>query len=169
VARILIVAGGCRGRRLASELVRAGHPARVTTRSEDSRPAIEATGAECWIGEPDRPITLTGALDQVTVACWLLASATGPPAQLQALHTSRAQAFFARAIDTPLRGFVYEAPAIAASAEALAAGERIVGALAERNALPVAVVRAPADSDAWLAQALSAVDSLIRRTPPRSG
>jgi uncharacterized protein YbjT (DUF2867 family) len=169
VARILIVAGGCRGRRLAAELVRAGHPTRITTRRKEARAAIEASGAECWIGDPDRLTTLNGALDRVTVVCWLLASATGPPAQLHALHTSRLRAFLGRMIDTPVRGFVYEAGGIAVSDETIAAGERIASALAERNALPVAVVRSPTDSDPWLAQAREAVDSLIAGMPPRSG
>jgi uncharacterized protein YbjT (DUF2867 family) len=169
VARILIVGGGCRGRRLASGLVRAGHPTRITTRRKDSRALIEASGAECWIGDPDRLTTLSGALDRVTVVCWLLASASGPQAQLQALHTSRLRAFLGRMIDTPVRGFVYEAGGIAVSDEALAAGERVVGAVAARNALLVAVVRAPTDSDPWLAQARVAVDSLIAGVPPRSG
>lgn len=168
MARILIVAGGCRGRRLATELVRAGQRARITTRREAARAAIESCGAECWIGEPDRLATLRGALDQVTVVCWLLGSATGPPAHVHALHTSRLQSFLAQAIDTAVRGFVYEAGGLADSAEALAAGEQIVGAVAERNALPTAILRSPADSEAWLGQALSAVEALIGRTPPRS-
>jgi hypothetical protein len=121
------------------------------------------------MGDPDRLTTLSGALDQVTVVCWLLASATGPPAQLQALHTSRLRAFLGRMIDTPVRGFVYEAGGSAISDDSLAAGERIAGAVAERNALLVAVVRAPADSDAWLAQARVAVDSLIAGMPHPSG
>ena len=77
MARILIVGGGCRGRRLAACMVAAGHSARITTRSEAGRGAIEQAGAECWIGTPDRLATLRGALDSVTIACWLLGSASG--------------------------------------------------------------------------------------------
>jgi uncharacterized protein YbjT (DUF2867 family) len=168
VARVLIVAGGCRGRRLAAELVRAGHPARITTRTEEGRAAIESCGAECWIGEPDRLATLRGALDQVTVVCWLLGSATGPPAHVCALHTSRLESFLTQAIDTSVRGFVYEAAGMAVSAQTLAAGERIVRAVAERNALPTALLRASGDSDAWLGEARSAVNALIGEESPRS-
>jgi uncharacterized protein YbjT (DUF2867 family) len=168
VARILIVAGGCRGRRLAAGLVRAGHPVRITTRSEEARAAIESCGAECWIAEPDRLATLAGALEQVTVVCWLLGSAAGPPADVHSLHTSRLESFLAQAIDTAVRGFVYEAGGITASAEARAAGERIVRTVAERNALPTALLRAPGYSDAWLGQARSAVDVLIAGRSPRS-
>ena len=60
VARILIVGGGCRGRLLAQELVGEGHAARVTTRQESARAEIEAAGAECWIGAPQRMGTLRG-------------------------------------------------------------------------------------------------------------
>jgi uncharacterized protein YbjT (DUF2867 family) len=167
VARILIVAGGCRGRRLAAELVRAGHPARITTRREEARAAIEFCGAECWIGDPDQLATLKGALEQVSVVCWLLGSATGPRAHVYALHTSRLQSFLAQAIDTAVRGFAYEAAGTAVSAETLAAGERIVRTVAERNALPMALLRAPGDSDAWLEHTRAAVEMLIERRSPR--
>jgi hypothetical protein len=112
--------------------------------------------------------TLRGALEQVTVVCWLLGSATGPPAHLYALHTSRLESFLAQAIDTAVRGFVYEAAGIAVSAETLAAGERIVRTVAERNALPTALVRSPGHRDAWQEQVRSAVEVLIEGRSPRS-
>jgi uncharacterized protein YbjT (DUF2867 family) len=160
VARILIVGGGCRGRRLASELVRASHVVRITTRSEASRAAIEASGAECWIGSPDRPATLARALENVTVLCWLLGSASGADAQTRALHTFRLESFLSRAIDTTVRGFVYEQPG-RVSPEVLGESEGIVRAVAERNAVRLALVSPPADSDTWLVQARRAVDSLL--------
>jgi hypothetical protein len=162
VARILMVGGGCRGRRLAVEMIGAGHAVRITTRSEAHRPAIEATGAECWIGTPDRLATLRGALENVTIACWLLGSATGPEGQLRAFHASRLQFFLGQAIDTTARGFLYEAAGTTVPSEALAGGERIVRAMGERNAIPVAVLTAdPGDPDAWLVQARTAVDGLL--------
>jgi hypothetical protein len=158
VARILIVGGGCRGRRLASRLVEEGHAVRVVTRTEAARATIEASGAECLIGTPDRLATLRGALDAVTVACWMLATAQGEPEQIQALHGSRLESFLEQAIDTTMRGFVYEIPDADGSAE----GERIVDAIASRNAIPVALLRSdPHDPDAWLADARSAIDSLL--------
>jgi uncharacterized protein YbjT (DUF2867 family) len=166
VARILIVAGGCRGRRLAAELVREGQAVRITTRSQASRAAIEACGAECWIGAPDRLATLTEALENVTVLCWLLGSATGPPAQLRALHTARLESFLGRAIDTTVRGFVYEAAGGESSPEVIAEGERIARTIGERNAVPVALLRPLADSDAWLVEAKGAVDSVLRGRRP---
>jgi Trk K+ transport system NAD-binding subunit len=165
VARILIVAGGCRGRRLAAELVREGHVVRITTRSEASRAAIEACGAECWIGAPDRLATLARALENVTVLCWLLGSASGARAQMRALHTLRLESFLVQAIDTTVRGFVYEAAGRRVSPEVVAEGGRIVRAIAERNAVPVALLGPSSDSDAWLAQAKGAVSSVLQGRP----
>jgi hypothetical protein len=161
VARILIVGGGCRGRRFAARMVEQGHAVRATTRSEDGRAAIEACGAECWIGKPDRLATLRGALDSVTIACWMLAAAHGRGDDVGALHASRLQFFLTQAIDTTVRGFVYEA-AGTVPGDALAAGERIVRTIGERNAIPLAFLRADLeDPDAWQAGVRAAVDSLL--------
>src|SRR6185312_3751050 len=89
VARILILGGGCRGRRLAGELLAGGHAVRITTRAESGRAAIEALGAECWVGTPDRLATLRGSLENVAIACWLLGTASGEPEDLAALYTTR--------------------------------------------------------------------------------
>jgi hypothetical protein len=162
VARILMVAGGCRGRRLASQMVADGYTVRVTTRTEAHRPAIEATGAECWIGTPDRLATLRGALETVTIVCWLLGSATGAQAQVRALHASRLRFFLGEAIDTTVRGFLYEGSGTTVAPEVLAEGERIVRAMGERNAIPVAVLTAdPRDPGTWVTGARAAVDSLL--------
>ncbi len=172
MARVLIVAGGCRGRGLAEALVGEGHAVRITTRSERGRAAIEAVGAECWVGTPDRLATLRGALENVTILCWMLATATGSAQELDALHGSRLEFFMTQAIDTTVRGVVYEAgggspgaptlPALAS--EMLAGGEAIVRALAERNSIPAAFLTSdPHDGDAWRAEALAAVASLLSR------
>jgi hypothetical protein len=161
VARILIVAGGCRGRRLAGDLIGEGHAVRVTTRGEAGRAAIEATGAECWIGTPERLATLRAALEGVTIVCWLLGVLTGPEEELHALHSSRLEFFLGQVIDTTVRGFVYEA-AGTVPGDALAAGERIVRTIGERNAIPLAFLRADLeDPDAWQAGVRAAVDSLL--------
>lgn len=163
MARILIVGGGCRARRLAAGLVGEDrHAVRIVTRAESGRSAIEASGAECLIGTPDRLATLHGALDGVTIACWMLATARGPREQLQALHGPRLEAFLGQAIDTTVRGFLYEAPDAGGDADGATEGERAVRAITSRNAIPVAFVRAdPGDLDAWLADAREAVDALL--------
>ncbi len=156
------MAGGCRGRSLAAAMVEEGHAVRVTTRSEDVRAAIEAAGAECWIGTPDRLATLRGALENVTVLCWLLATAAGSPDELSALHGSRLEYFMTQAIDTTVRGVVYEARGDDTTARMLAGGEAIARTLAERNAIPAAFLTAdPQDAAGWLADARAAVGSLL--------
>jgi hypothetical protein len=161
VARILIVAGGCRGRRLATDLVGDGHAVRITTRAEAGRAAIEATGAECWIGTPERLATLRAGLESVTIVCWLLGTAAGEGEALRALHASRLEFFLGQVIDTTVRGFVYEAAGTVPS-EALTEGERIVQALGERNVIPVAVLGAdPLDTGVWLDAAHAEIDVLL--------
>jgi glycine/D-amino acid oxidase-like deaminating enzyme len=174
VARILIVGGGCAGRRLAAQLTRDGHAVRITTRDASRRAEIEASGAECWIGTPDRLATLRGALDHVTVACWMLAGARGDAEQLRALHGSRLEFFLTQAIDTTVRGFLYDATPRAhdgrpdaVGSDALADGARRVARLTELNAIPAAVLDGPAPVEerewqaAWQQRASEAIDALL--------
>jgi hypothetical protein len=178
VARILIVGGGCRGRRFAERMVEQGHAVRATTRGEAGRAAIEATGAECWIGTPDRLATLRGALENVTVACWMLTCARGSEEEIAALHSSRLEFFLSQAIDTTARGLIYDAwakpdgadapdaDALGArhpSAEMLAEGARIFRSLTELNAIPAVVLGGGRDSDdaAWITAAEHAVAALL--------
>jgi hypothetical protein len=161
MARILIVAGGCRGRQLAGGLVGEGHAVRVTTRTEAGRVAIEATGAECWIGTPERLGTLRAALESVTVVCWLLGTVAGGEEEVRALHTSRLEFFLGQVIDTTVRGFVYET-AGTAPGDALAEGGRIVRTVAEHNAIPTAFIGAdPRAPVLWLQDANAAIDELL--------
>jgi len=161
VARILIIAGGARGRALAADLADEGHAVRITTRDPARRAEIEAVGAECWIGTPDRIATLRYALDGVTLACWLLGTACGEPESLRALFGTRLEFFVNQAIDTTVRGLIYEA---AGSVEAapLAAGRALISERAAYNAIPLAVLDAdPRDLEVWTAQARAAIAGLL--------
>jgi hypothetical protein len=130
-----------------------GHTARIVTRSEARRGEIEAVGAECYIGDPNRLGTLRGALAGVTVACWLLATAAGSPEELRELHLSRLPAFLGAAVDSPLRGFVYEAPS---------EGAQLVEDLARRNAIAVSALTAdPRERDSWLRAARAALSTFL--------
>jgi hypothetical protein len=162
VARMLIVEGGERGLRLARALVEEGHAVRAVIGDDSRRAPIETVGAECFHGTPDRLATLRGALEHVTVACWLLATLDDRDADLvRALNGPRLEQFLSSAVDSPLRGFVYDA-AGSVPAEVLAQGERIVSETAARNSIPVAIVKAGAeDEEAWLTQALAAVNWLL--------
>ena len=169
MARILIVGGGCPGRLLAARLVDDGHAVRVTTRSETRRAEIDATGAECWIGTPDRLATLRGALEHVTVACWLLARAHGDVERVAALHSSRLEFFLGQAIDTTVRGLLYDASPGVVASDTLAGGRRVFESLAELNAIPAVVLDAGGDADvgAWVATAAGAIDELLAGTSVR--
>jgi len=161
VSRILIIAGGERGRALAAGLVADGHAVRITTREPDRRAAIEAVGAECWIGTPDRIATLRYALDGVTLACWLLGTACGESASLRALYSTRLEFFINQTIDTTVRGLLYEA-AGSVDAALLAAGRALISERAAYNAIPLAILDAdPRDLEAWSAQARGAIAGLL--------
>jgi hypothetical protein len=167
VARILMIGGGSRGRLLAGDLVAVGHAVRITTREEAGRAAIETVGAECWIGTPDRIATLRYALEGVTLACWLLGNACGPPATLRDLHGSRLEFFCHQVIDTTVRGLVYEC-AGSVPLDVLAHGRALVEEATRFNAIPLAVLDAePADLDAWCSQAQAAVGALLGRNGRR--
>jgi hypothetical protein len=158
----MIVGGGCRGRQLAGEMLAEGHAVRISTRTEAGRAAIEGVGGECWIGTPDRLATLRGALDSVTVLCWMLGAATGSDKELSALHGPRLELFLTQAIDTTVRGFVYESRGSSTPASILREGERTVRRLTAQSSIPVAFLSAdPRDREAWLADARTAVRSLL--------
>jgi uncharacterized protein YbjT (DUF2867 family) len=161
MARVLIVGCGCRGRELARELRARGHAVRGTTRSEAGRAAIEAAGAEVWIGDPDRIATISYALDGVTVLCWLMGSAAGTQKQLAALHGSRLKMLLERTIDTTVRGVVYEA-AGSVDGTLLAAGGETVRAACTYSEIPHTLLDAdPADHAGWLVAALAGVEQLL--------
>ncbi len=162
MARVLIVGGGCRGRALARELVGAGHAVRITTRAESGRAAIEEAGAECWIGTPGRLETLRGALDRVAVACWLLGTASGGEDELRALHTTRLELFLTQAIDTTVRGLVYETGGPSGPADARAAGEESARRLTALNRIPAGWLDAdPGEPGLWAREARGAVESFL--------
>jgi uncharacterized protein YbjT (DUF2867 family) len=161
VARFLLVGGGCRGLGLARLLTAEGHAVRVTTRTEEGRSAVEAAGAECWIGDPDRIGTLRYALDSVTALCWLLGTATGPAEQVAALHDTRLEMMLARTIDTTVRGFVYESAGTVAP-DALARGADVVREVASRSGIPAEVLSAsPKEREAWTAAARDAISRVL--------
>jgi hypothetical protein len=152
---------GCRGRSLARALRAEGHAVRGTTREPAATAGLEADGIEPWVGDPDRIGTLTRALDGVTVACWLLGSATGKPETLAALHGPRLRSFCERVVDTTVRGLVYEA-AGAVPAGLLAGGAEIAREAARTWEIPLGILAAdPADRGEWLDAAERGVRELL--------
>lgn len=161
MARCLIIGCGCRGRSLAAELIARGHAVRGTTRDAANAGAIEAAGAEAFVGDPDVIATLTQALEHVAVAVILLGSASGSPAQLTALHATRLEMLLARMTDTTVRGVVYEAAGSVAS-EILDGGAERVRSRCEDSRIPYALLRADgAERSGWIAAAVAAIESTL--------
>jgi nucleoside-diphosphate-sugar epimerase len=161
VARCLIVGCGCRGLELSRALRTEGHAVRGTTRDSGRRAEIEAAGAESFVGDPNRVGTLAPALAHVGVACILLGSATGTAEELTALHSTRLDMLLERMLDTTVRGVVYQA-AGSVDPELLRAGADRVRYACERSLIPYELLGAdPAAGEAWIAEAVTAVDRAL--------
>jgi nucleoside-diphosphate-sugar epimerase len=159
--RVLLIGGGCRGLGLAERLVADGHAVRAVTRSEARRAAIEAAGAECWIGDPDVVGTLRYALESVTILVWALGTASGSEDAVAALHGSRLEMMLSKSIDTTVRGIVYEA-AGTVDPVVLQAGMAEVRRACELNEIPFEVLTAdPVHAGAWAGQARAAIERLL--------
>ncbi len=159
--RVLLIGGGCRGLALAENLVADGHAVRAVTRDECHRAAIEEVGAECWIGDPDVVGTLRYALENVTILVWALATAAGSAEQVAALHGPRLQMMLSKTIDTTVRGVVYEATGTVNAATLQSAVAELQRSC-ELNRIPCAIVDAdPAERDAWVVAARTAIDTLL--------
>lgn len=161
MARILIVGCGGRGQALARDLVADGHAVRGTTRDPRRFPDVEAAGAEPYLGDPDRIMTLMEALQATTIVCWLMGSATGPDDKVRELHGGRLRMLCEKVVDTTVRGLLYEAAGSVPYAWR-EQGEMIVrGARATWN-IPLEVLAAdPADCDAWRGDARASVRRLL--------
>ena len=147
MARVLIVPCGARGRALARELRAAGHAVRGTTRGAHVAEIAE-TGAEPYVGDPDRIATLMEALHGVTIVCWL----TGTIADGD-LHAGRLRMLWEKLVDTPVRGVVYEGM--------LPEGEAIARAASETWQIPLEVLDGDPLADDWVSAAVAAVDRLL--------
>jgi uncharacterized protein YbjT (DUF2867 family) len=169
LARILMVGGGCRGRELARGLVADGHAVRISTRDPRGARAIEEAGAEPWIGTPDVVGSLRYALENVTVLCWLLGTASGPADQVAALHDARLRMMLSLTIDTTVRGVVYEA-AGTVDPRLLEEGARLAAGACGRSRIPFEALDAdPRDLPLWLSTARRAIDGLLARSRPAVG
>lgn len=139
----------------------AGHAVRGTTRHPGRAAAIEAAGAEPFVGDPNRVGTLAPALAHVGVACILLGSAAGTSEELTALHDTRLDMLLERMLDTTVRGVVYQA-AGSVDPATLSHGAGRVRYACERSLIPYALLTAdPATDDGWVSQAASAVERAL--------
>jgi hypothetical protein len=80
---------------------------------------------------------------------------------VEAIHGERLERLLERVVDTPVRGFVYEA-AGSVDPDALAAGRRLVQDASARWRIPAEVVVAdPGDPEDWAAEMAAAVGRLV--------
>lgn len=162
MARALIVGCGCRGRSLGRALIADGWAVRGTSRSAEGLAAIEAAGIEAAQADPDRPGTVLDLVADVTLVYWLLATAQDEPEVIAAIHGPRLERLLEKLVDTPVRGFVYEAEGTV-QAHRLAEGRRQVEEAGARWRIPYRVVSAdPADHESWLAAMREAAAELLR-------
>jgi uncharacterized protein YbjT (DUF2867 family) len=163
VARALLVGCGCRGRLLGERLLGEGWAVRGTSRHEEGLAPIEAAGIEPALADPERPGTVLELVGDVTVVCWLLGSARGEPESVEAIHGQRLERILERLVDTPVRGFVYEA-AGSVDAGCLERGRAAVEVAAATWRIPVATVETgTANPSRWAADALSVTLGLTRQ------
>ena len=131
---------------LARELRAAGHAVRGTTRGAHTA-EIAATGAEPYVGDPDRIATLMDALHGVTIVCWLIGTirtSTCTPGGCGCCWRSSST------------------PACAASSTRACSrgrGDRPRGP--ETWQIPLEVLSGDPLGEAWVAEAVAAVDRLL--------
>ena len=155
MARVLIVGCGCRGLALADALPE--HAIRGTTRSPERLSELEGAGVEGVVADPDRLATLVPGLAGVTVVCWLMGGASGSPA----VHGARLETLMEHLVDTPVRGFVYEA-AGSMETTVLERGAQIVRSASRTWRIPSEIVTTdPAARGEWLQAMKDAIERLL--------
>ena len=161
MARALIVGCGCRGRALGRALAEDGWAVRGTSRTPEGLAEIERAGLEAAGADPDRAGTIIELVGDVAVVMWALGSARGEREELDAIHGPRLERVLEHLVDTPVRGFVYEA-AGSAGEERLERGWEIVRASSRTWRIPVERLEGdPADWEGWTAAAMRAIRAVI--------
>ena len=122
---------------------------RGTAREQPGVAAIESAGLEAALADPARPGTILDLVGDVTVIHWLLGSVDDGEPEVDALHGDSLEALLERLVDTPVRGFVYEAAGRAPD-RCLRRGVALVRFAARTWRIPVEVVDTdPGDFSAW--------------------
>jgi hypothetical protein len=129
---------------------------------------IEGVGGEGVVADPDRVVTLARALAGVGVVCVLLGSAEGPAPAVSALHDERLEMLLTRILDTPVRGFVYEASG-SVDAAVLGRGSELVTSFCSTSRIPFELVAQRGEAvpwDVWTARVADGVERVL--TPPQA-
>ncbi|CAN5134057.1 hypothetical protein BH24ACT23_BH24ACT23_09550 [soil metagenome] len=153
MARALIVGCGCRGTELGNRLAGDGWQVRGTSRSDEGLARIAAAGVEPALADPDRVGTVLEHVGDIAVVVWALGSARGSTAG--DVNGPRLERVLERLVDTPVRGFVYEA-AGSLPPETLTEGAALCRRAEATWRLPVAVVDVAPEPPAEWTQAMAA-------------
>ena len=160
MARALLLGCGCCARGAGSILLDRGWAVRGTSRSAKGLEAVAAAGIEPAEADPDRVGSLSALLGDVTVVAWLLSGAVADPDRLETLNGERLGSLLAALVDTPVRGFVYEAPP--AAGDAVDFGRELVEDAQSRWRIPTRTVAADRSRpDAWAAAVADAVGAVV--------
>lgn len=139
---------------------------RGTSRREEGLAAIEAAGIEPALADPLRPATVLDQVGDVAIVVWLLGSAVGGEDDVAAIHSERLESLLEKLVDTPVRGFVYEAAGLVA-AEQLDAGSRAVATANTTWHIRTAVLSvSPDQPGAWLPAAVASVGDALAWSEP---
>ncbi len=168
MARALIVGCGCRGRLLGRQLLEMGLQVRGSSRRPQGQESIQAAGIEAVIADPLGPATIVDQVAEVGILYWLLGSAQAEPEAIAAIHGLLLERILEKLIDTPVRGFVYEALG-SVPKERLQGGETIVRAAGARWRLPVEIIKCdPAELPLWTQEMSGAAARLLGLEPKKT-
>jgi uncharacterized protein YbjT (DUF2867 family) len=160
MARALVVGCGCRGRELGAALRERDWQVRGTSRSADGLAQIEAAGIEPAQADPERPGTVLELCGDVAVVVWLLGSIEGNSDVIEAVHGPRLERLLEKLVDSPVRGFAYEA-AGTVEPGLLDEGRRMVEAAGERWRIPVAILSCDRDAPGWAGETAGPIAGLL--------
>jgi hypothetical protein len=154
VARALIVGCGRLGSELGSRLAADGWAVRGTSRTAEGVDRIAAAGLEGVVADPDRVGTVLEHVGDVAIVAWALGAAKGSTAG--DVNGPRLERVLERLVDTPVRGFVLDAPPAPSDAE------NLVEAACETWRIPARTVTVSRERhDEWVAAMRAAVNELI--------
>jgi nucleoside-diphosphate-sugar epimerase len=160
LARALIVGCGCHGRELGAELLGLGWQVRGTSRRPQGLEVIDAARIEPAMADPDRPGTVLELCGDVAVVVWLLGSASRGGEAASAIHGPRLQSLLEKLVDSPVRGFVYEA-AGSVDGATLAEGARITEGAGERWRIPVTLLDEDRGEPGWAGRTAASIERLL--------
>lgn len=154
MARALIVGCGCLGTEVGRGLAGDGWAVRGTSRTDQGAQRIDAAGLEGVVADPDRVGSVLEHVGDVAVVVWALSAATGSSAR--DVNGPRLERMLERLVDTPVRGFVLDAP------PAQPESKELVAAAAATWRIPAKVVELErAQPRDWVAAMQGAVTGLI--------